>query len=29
VTSRIVLRRFTKGDVNGLLALDADPEVSG
>ena len=27
VTSRIVLRRFTKGDVSGLLALDGNPEV--
>lgn len=27
VTKRLVLRRFTAGDVNGLLALDGDPLV--
>lgn len=27
MTSRMVLRRFTEGDLSGLLALDSDPEV--
>ena len=27
VTNRMLLRRFTPGDAEGLLALDADPEV--
>src|SRR6266567_772491 len=28
ITERLVLRRFTASDTEGLLALDSDPEVT-